>query len=168
MSPPSASWLRREAQTGRLMCPPPCDPPFWAPFTLPRALDIQAASVLSRSYKLGTGGPVWPGVSLYVRGCSDCAISKSPRHLPVGKLVPLLIPCHPWSHVEVNFVTNLPNSEGFTCILIAVDQLSKACRLIPLKGLPTALETAEALFHHIFRNYGVPENIVSNHGPQFI
>ncbi len=107
-------------------------------------------------------------VSLFVRGCSVCAISKSPRHLPAGKLVPLPIPRRPWSHVGVDFVTNLPQSEGFTCILIAVDRFSKACRLIPLKGLPTALETAEALFHHVFRNYGIPEDIVSDRGPQFI
>ncbi len=62
-SPPSESRLHREAQKGRLMCPPPCNPPFWALFTLPWALDTQAASVLSRSSKLGTGGPVWPGMS---------------------------------------------------------------------------------------------------------
>ncbi len=114
----------------------------------------------------------WPrmaqDVSQYVRGCSVCAISKSPHHLPAGKLVPLPIPRHPWSHVGVDFVTDLPNSEGFTCILVAVDRFSKACRLIPLKGLPTALETAEALFHHVFRNYGIPEDIVSDRGPQFI
>ncbi len=107
-------------------------------------------------------------VSLYVCGCSVCAISKSPRHLPAAKLVPLPIPRRPWSHRRVNFVTDLPNSEGFTWILIAVDRFSKACRLIPLKGLPTALETAEALFHHVFHNYGIPEDVISNRGPQFI
>lgn len=30
------------------------------------------------------------------------------------------------------------------------------------------LETAEALFHHIFRNFCIPEDIVSDRGPQFI
>ncbi len=34
--PPSASRLRQEAQKIRLMCPPPCNTPFLAPFTLPR------------------------------------------------------------------------------------------------------------------------------------
>ncbi len=104
-------------------------------------------------------------VSQYVRSCSVCAITKTPHHLPAGKLMPLPIPHRPWSHVGVDFVTDLPNSEGFTCILVAVDQFSKACRLIPLKGLPTALETAEALFQHVFRNFGIPEDIVSDVGP---
>ncbi|KAK6307344.1 hypothetical protein J4Q44_G00224920 [Coregonus suidteri] len=36
-----------------------------------------------------------------------------------------------------------------------------------MPGLPTALQTAEALFTHVFRHYGVPEDIVSDRGPQF-
>ncbi len=58
----------------------------------------------------------WPsmaeGVIRYVRSCSVCAISKTPRHLPAGKLVPLPVPQRPWSHIGVDFITDLPNSEG--------------------------------------------------------
>ncbi|KAL0194728.1 hypothetical protein M9458_008300, partial [Cirrhinus mrigala] len=100
--------------------------------------------------------------------CSVCAMSNTPCHLPTGKLVPLPIPQRPWSHIGVDFVTNLPNSEGNTCILVTVDRFSKSCKFILLKGLSTALETAEHLFQHIFRNYELPEEIVSDRGPQFI
>ncbi len=112
----------------------------------------------------------WPSMAedviRYVRSCSVCAMSKTPRHLPAGKLVPLPVPQRPWSHIGVDFITDLPNSEGHTCVL--VDRFSKACKLIPLKGLPTALETAESLFLHVFQNYGLPVDIVSDTGPQFI
>ncbi|KAG1929978.1 retrotransposable element [Pimephales promelas] len=105
----------------------------------------------------------WPGmaqdVSRFVKGCSVCAMAKVPRHLPEGKLVPLPIPTRPWSHLGVDFVTDLPVSNNHTCILVVVDRFSKACKLIPLPGLPTALETAEALFQHIFRNFGIPEDV---------
>ncbi len=50
---------------------------------------------------------------------------------------------------------------------MVVDRFSKWCKLIPLRGLPTALETAETLFQHVFRNFGLPENIVSDRGSQF-
>ncbi len=114
----------------------------------------------------------WPSmyrdVIRYVRECSVCAMSSTPRHLPVGKLVPLPIPSRPWSHLGIDFVTGLPESEGNTCILVVVDRFSKACKFIPLRGLPSALETAEHLFHQVFRNFGVPEEIVSDRGPQFI
>ncbi|KAI2667224.1 Transposon Tf2-9 polyprotein [Labeo rohita] len=65
-------------------------------------------------------------------------------------------------------MTDLPVSDENTCILVIVDRFTKFCRLIPLKGLPTALDTAECLFNHVFRYYGLPEDIVSDRGPQFI
>ncbi len=45
-----------------------------------------------------------------------------------------------------------------------------ACKLLPLKGLPTAFEAAEALFQNVFHHFGLPEDIdsVSDRGPQFI
>ncbi len=107
-------------------------------------------------------------VARYVKGCSICAISSTPRRFPEGKLVPLPIPHRPWSHLGVDFATDLPPSNGFTTILIVVDRFSKSCKLIPLRGLPSALETAESLFQHIFRNFSLPEDIVSDRGPQFI
>ncbi len=72
----------------------------------------------------------WPNmardVRRFVQGCPDCAMSKSPRHLPAGKLLPLPVPNHPWSHLGVDFVTDLPPSEGKTCILVIVDCFSKS------------------------------------------
>ncbi|KAI5606732.1 hypothetical protein C0J50_7543 [Silurus asotus] len=113
----------------------------------------------------------WPGmtrdINRFVQECASCAMAKVPRHLPVGKLMLLLIPQHPWSHLGIDFVTDLPRSEGNTCILVVVDRFSKGCHFIPLKGLPTALETAEALFHQVFRTFGLPEEIVLDRGPQF-
>ncbi|KAL0163603.1 hypothetical protein M9458_039356, partial [Cirrhinus mrigala] len=113
----------------------------------------------------------WPSMHQdtirYVQSCSVCAKSNSPRQLPTGKLVPLPIPERPWSHLGIDFITDLPESEGHTCVLVIVDRFSKACKLVPLRGLPTAMETAEHLFHQVFRHYGLPEEIVSDRGPQF-
>ncbi len=66
----------------------------------------------------------WPNmardVRRFVQGCPDCAISKSSRHLPAGKILPLPIPNHPWSHLGVDFITDLPVSDGNTCRVILV------------------------------------------------
>ncbi|KAK3562207.1 hypothetical protein QTP86_030343 [Hemibagrus guttatus] len=114
----------------------------------------------------------WPNmaeyVACFVRGCSVCAMVSTLRHLPEGKLVPLPISHRHWSHLVINFATDLPVSNGFTTILVTVDCFSKACKLIPLKGLPTALETVKALFSNVFRHFGIPEDLVSDRGPQFI
>ncbi len=49
-----------------------------------------------------------------------------------------------------------------------MDRFSKSCRLIPLKNLPTAMETAEQMFNQVFGYFSLPEDIVSDRGPQFI
>lgn len=103
----------------------------------------------------------------FVKNCTICNTSKTPRKLPAGLLQPLPIPQRPWSHIAIDFVTDLPNSQGNTTILTVIDRFSKACRLIPLPKLPTAFETAEVLCNYVFRFYGLPQDIVSDRGPQF-
>ncbi|XP_062418964.1 uncharacterized protein LOC134131237 [Pungitius pungitius] len=103
----------------------------------------------------------------YVLSCPVCAQTKTPRQLPAGELVPLPTPQRPWSHVAVDFLTDLPASEGFTTILVLVDRFSKMCRFIPLCNLPSAIEMAECLFLQVFRPFGLPEEIISDRGPQF-
>ncbi|KAL0154173.1 hypothetical protein M9458_050520 [Cirrhinus mrigala] len=141
--PPSRSPLRRNAQKVKSLFLNPNDSPFWAQLTSLRALDTQVANRPSRSFKPVTGGPV-------------CAV------IPSGKLVPLPIPQRPWSHIGVDFVTDLPGSEGNTCVLVMVDRFSKMCKFLPLRGFPTAMETAELLFQQLFRHFGLPKEIVSD------
>ncbi|KAI2657473.1 Transposon Tf2-11 polyprotein [Labeo rohita] len=131
-----------ECPEGKIYVPAPSVKHFWAQLISLRALDTQATSGPSRFFRLVTGGPV-------------CAV------IPSGKLVPLPIPERPWSHLSVDFVTDLPSPEGNTCVLVIVDRFSKSCKFVPLKGLPTAMETAEHLFHQVFRHFGIPEEITN-------
>ncbi len=113
----------------------------------------------------------WPTLRkdtiVHVNRCQICNPQKPSRHLPAGLLHPLPIPERPWSHIAIDFITDLPNSEGHSTILTVVDRFSKACRLSPLPKLPTALETAELMCNQVFRYYGLPEDILSDRGPQF-
>jgi len=103
----------------------------------------------------------------FVKNCTACQTSKPSRQVPSGLLQPLPIPQRPWSHIAIDFVTDLPVSCGHTTILTVMDRFSKACRLIPLPKLPSAFETAGTLCNYVFRFYGLPEDIVSDRGPQF-
>ncbi|KAL0153008.1 hypothetical protein M9458_051687, partial [Cirrhinus mrigala] len=149
--------------------PPECPPNRQY---VPQALRLRTLQWIHTS--LGSGHPgihrtttLVRNAFCFVKSCTICAQTKTPRELPAGLLQPLPIPHRPWSHLSIDFITDLPNSHGYTAILVIVDRFSKACRLIPLKGLPTAMETALELFQHVFRNYGIPEDIVSDRGPQF-
>ena len=128
------------------------------------------------------GGSAYPGVSSAapmvardgqghqrVRGglhhlCSEQGIPPCPYWRPPT-------PPHPRAALEshgVDFVTGLPLSEGNTVILTMVDRFSKAVHFIPLLKLPTASETGDLLVRHVIRLHGIPVDIVSDRGPQFI
>ncbi|KAK3527060.1 hypothetical protein QTP86_008644 [Hemibagrus guttatus] len=108
-----------------------------------------------------------PDVEGYVRACSMCAQARTSRQLPKGLLEPLLVPGRPWSHLSVDFLTDLLDSGGFMVVMVVVDRFSKGCKLIPLNGLPMAMQSAEAMFNHMFRNFGLPKDIESDRVPQF-
>ncbi len=55
-----------------------------------------------------------------------------------------------------------------TRVFAVVVQFSKSCCLIPLKGLPTMMESTELLFQNIFQYFGIAEDIVSDRRPHFI
>lgn len=113
----------------------------------------------------------WPSLSkdttTFVHQYQTCNIQEPSRQLPASLLKPLPIPQRPWSHIAIDFVTDLPASNGHTTILTVTDRFSKACRLIPLPKLPTTLQTAEHLCNLVFRFYGLPGDIVFDRGPQF-
>ena len=107
-------------------------------------------------------------VKEYVLACTVCARGKTSHRPPVGLLRPLPTPGRPWSHIALDFVTGLPPSNGKTVILTIVDRFSKAVHFIGLPKLPSAQETADLLTNHVFRLHGIPVDIVSDRGPQFI
>ncbi|KAL0179008.1 hypothetical protein M9458_024450, partial [Cirrhinus mrigala] len=57
---------------------------------------------------------------------------------------------------------------GNTVVLTVVDRFSKAVHFIPLPKLPSAKETAVVVIDHVFRLHGLPTDVVSDRGPQFV
>ncbi|KAI2665208.1 Transposon Tf2-9 polyprotein [Labeo rohita] len=106
-------------------------------------------------------------VQEYVLACNICARSKNPNAPSTGELQPLPIPKRPWTHISVDFVSGLPESQGKNTILTIVDRFSKAVHLVALSGLPSAKTTAELILEHVVRLHGFPQDIVSDRGPQF-
>ncbi|KAJ8402920.1 hypothetical protein AAFF_G00362340 [Aldrovandia affinis] len=103
----------------------------------------------------------------FVAACTICARNKVSQLAPSGLLRPLPVPHRPWSHIALDFVTGLPSSNGHTVILVIVDRFSKAAHFIALPKLPSALETARLMMDHVFRLHGLPQDVVSDRGPQF-
>ncbi|KAK1792371.1 hypothetical protein P4O66_012327 [Electrophorus voltai] len=67
-------------------------------------------------------------------------------------------PLRLWSHLTMDFVMDLPLSEGNTAILSIVDLFYKMVRFVPLAALLTALETADILFRQVPNRLYTPEH----------
>src|SRR5258708_11252556 len=85
----------------------------------------------------------WPGlrcmVGDYIRSCTSCAHTKLMCHKPYGLLKQLPIPGQPWESILMDFIKQLPTSEGFTAILVIVDRLTKQLLFIPTHNMVDAV-----------------------------
>jgi hypothetical protein len=121
--------------------------------------------LLSRNY-------YWPGmrsfVNEYVRTCDTCARNKTSRHAPYGPLHPLPIPPGPWKSVSMDFIVELPPSDGHDAIYVCVDRFTKMAHFIPTTTAITAEGTAQLYYRHVWKHHGLPADIVSDWGPQFV
>lgn len=104
----------------------------------------------------------------FVRNCHICRRSKPNRRQPYGVLRPLSVPQQPWEHISIDFITDLPTSNGFDSILTIVDSLSKQKHLIPCNKTVDSEKTADLILRHVFKLHGLPLYIVSDRGPQFV
>src|SRR5258707_11899313 len=114
----------------------------------------------------------WPGltwmVKQYIRSCTVCACSKANQHKPYGFLKQLPIPPCPWESISMDFIKQLPTSEGHTVILVIVDHLTKQSLFIPTHDSIDSPELTQLFLPHIFSKHGTPSHVTSNWGSEFI
>lgn len=113
----------------------------------------------------------WPRmfdtVRRFVACCHICRKAKASREKYHGLLKPLPIPDRSWKDISVDFVTDLPLSEGCMNIMVVVDRLTKYRYLIPCASI-TAPAMAQLFYRHVWVHRGLPTTIVSDRGTQFV
>ena len=68
----------------------------------------------------------------YCNKCDNCQRTKTPRHAKHGLLHPLELPSLPWNSISIDFITDLPESDGNKNIMVVVDRFTKMSHFIPL------------------------------------
>jgi RNase H-like domain found in reverse transcriptase/Reverse transcriptase (RNA-dependent DNA polymerase)/Integrase zinc binding domain/Integrase core domain/Chromo (CHRromatin Organisation MOdifier) domain len=113
----------------------------------------------------------WPGVrravDQYIRNCHTCQRIRTPRHAPYGILKPLPIPVRPWKSIAMDFVTGLPLVDGYDSIWVVVDRLTKQRHFVACSSAASAEDLADLFLAHVWKLHGLPDDIVSDRGPQF-
>ena len=103
-----------------------------------------------------------------IKTCDVCARSKTPHHRPYGLLHPLLIPSRPWVSLSMNFITDLPLVGGYDTMLVIVDPFSKMAHFVPCSKTISGEQTTDLFLKNDVRLHGLPEDITSDRGSQFI
>jgi Chromo (CHRromatin Organisation MOdifier) domain len=68
----------------------------------------------------------------------------------------------------MDFITDLPPSDGFDSILVVVDHGStKGVILEPCNKTIDAMGTAKILLNSLYKRFGLPDKAISDRGPQF-
>ena len=91
-----------------------------------------------------------------------------PRNAPFGELHPLPIPAGPWQSVSMDFIVELPPSDGYDAIYVCVDRLTKMAHFIPTTSNVTAEQAAQLYCRHVWKHHGLPIDIISDRGSQFV
>src|SRR6266446_3343890 len=68
----------------------------------------------------------------------------------------------------MDFIEQLPASEGFSAILVVINQLTKQAIFIPSHDTVNALQVAWLFLTHIFSKHGVPAHVTSDCGSEFV
>ena len=105
----------------------------------------------------------------YVRSCEDCQKNKAPRHKRHGTLHPLELSYAPWGSISMDFITQLPKSEGCSTVWVIIDRFTKMVHFISIKdGKKTAEGCAKLFLQNIWKLHGLPSSIISDRDPVFI
>ena len=106
----------------------------------------------------------------FVEGCATCQQMKPNTHPTTAPLMPIISHAtQPFQQVTMDFITDLPISNGFDSIFIVVDQgLSKGVILCPCNKMINTNETTKLYIDNVFIQFGLPDIIISDRGPQFV
>ena len=119
---------------------------------------IQRMKLLARSHVW------WPHIDQdiqeMVKGC--CACQEVKQAPPVAPLHPWIWPSQPWKRIHVDFAGPFMGGS----YLIVVDAHSKWPEVHHM-STTTTTKTLQVL-RSLFARYGIPEQLVSDNGPQFV
>jgi len=116
----------------------------------------------------------WPNMSRsvarYVASCSACQAAKASNRRAAGFSEPVAIPAEPATDWTIDFLELPKSANGFSCVLVCTERLSKLVVLVPMSNTTTtisATEVARAFVDNVICWFGVPAVLFSDRGPQF-
>jgi len=106
-------------------------------------------------------------VKNYISGCDCCQRMKSFSEKPAGKLKPNEATLQPWKDITTDFITGLPEAQGYDALFVTYCCHKKQAHIIPTSTTTLARGLATLSRYHVWKLHGLPETALSDRGPQF-
>ena len=122
----------------------------------------------TRKYIQWYGMNQW--ITNYINGCATCQENKILTHKKKTPLYCITTPegALPFQQVAMDLITGLPRHNGKDAILTIVDHgCSRVAVFLPCATTITGLGIAQLYLDNIYRWYGLPKKVISDHDPQF-
>lgn len=111
----------------------------------------------------------WPNMSTdiqaYISSCIACESRKIDSHKKWAPLRPSDPTCFPFERIAMDILT-LPQSRGYTKVLVVVDYFSKWPEAFPIRS-KDAKTVAEILLNDVYCRWGIPSYLHSDMGREF-
>lgn len=125
---------------------------------------------INATVKLVSSKFTWHGMAKQVRewarSCLSCQRAKVQRHTR-APLAEFAVPSRRFDHINIDLVGPFPPSQGCTHLLTIVDRFTRWPEAIPLYNTDTT-SCARALISNWISRFGLPADMSSDRGPQFI
>ncbi len=107
-------------------------------------------------------------IKAYICACETCQQTKSSNQAKATSLHPNEIPSWPWTHISVDMITGLPQSNGYDAIIMIVDWFSK--EIIPVMCLMELSSEGwgKILCNEVYAKHGMPQVVISDWGTVFV
>ena len=92
---------------------------------------------------------------------------KSFPEKPARKLKPNEVTSTPWKDITTDFITGLPEAQGYDTLFVMCCHHTKQAHIIPTTMKTSARGLAMLFKDHVWKLHGLPETTLSDRGPQF-
>ena len=103
----------------------------------------------------------------YCKKCIVCERVKDRTTPAYGKNYPLPTPNRPWEYISMDFITNLPEVNGYDAIVTFVDTFTKQAHFIPCTMKISSQQLAKLYLKEIYRLHGLSRTIICDRDPRF-
>ena len=99
----------------------------------------------------------WPHMSRYIgqytATCDLCRQTKVLRQPPTSHLESLPTPDIRWDTISVDFIVELPESDGYNAIMVVVDSLCKRAHFLPVNMTIMAVGSAWQFWDNVWKHH---------------